>query len=373
MKKEDIEKKLRKWSKNSNMSYEEILSIFSENLNTFKEIFPGLDNEILLKKALLKTKTNIKTKLLGFPGMTEEYVFFCIGMSDITDPLVNLRNQQLEKYREYLKEGFEEKAIKERIVKKVGESIIPLYPKTRRDGQPSKMAGQPIPQPPESLSQLIIGIGRSVNDNELHGVILNLRGQATNEKIELYKSYKVSAVNVPKDSKVLNLSTKQNKPIENNSFEYEFNNAEDLKKYFSPNIVNLDSIKKWTKSGRIPDNYQQLTIVDNVICSFPSDLTVSARGNTIVNFDSNDLDLEEENPFLLRGVLRENMIKYIDFPEMTEVMAIGQPWLVQAKDEEGNDITDCIFKLLNVVPIEKTEKIKVNKITENMLKVEDIW
>ena len=361
MKKEEIQAKLKKWSEITNIEYNEILNMFSENFKALQEIYPNLDKDILIKKALLKTKTNIKTKLLGFSGLTEEYIFYCIGVSNIRDPLQPLRESVMEKFRQYLKEGLEDRAFREGIVKKVGENIIPLYPKTRRDGQPSKLAGEPIPQPPESLAQTVIGIGKSVNSNELNGMVLELRGQATSNQIQPYKSYKVSAVNFTKDSRILDIRTRQSKPVEC-EFDYDFNNGEDIRKYFGENIVQLNEIKNWVSNNQIPDKYARLTIVDNVICSFPSDLSVSARGNTIINFDSGDFDLDEK-PFLLRGVLSEELIKYIDFPEMTEVMAIGQPWLVKSKDEEGNEITDCAFRLLNVIPIEKTKKIdKVGKI-----------
>jgi hypothetical protein len=342
---------IKDWSVKINIPEDVLVKEYEMNIKEMRSYFPNQSDDAIAEKAKSKLKTD---HLRKFTSNAETFDVVVLSYDAPRDNWARIKESQIEIYK-----SAEERAEKEgnkEIVEQVlrnkvvtidpkTKEIIPLGPKFKRDGTPSKMFGKELPSTEDSLSQTVYGIATPVDKKEARGMILELRGKACSDNIPAGKILSVSAINKTKpEDKNYMLSTNQTDFIERTN-EYlqeginKFGITGLTEKFFSDYLATWEDIRGWMASKTIkpsedpiPEKYKSnLMVLKDSLCIYQN-FSADDKNRIKINICSADSDIDDVTVLCLAS---KNLDKSIDFAQNSKVLTIGRPWMPPV--EEGQE------------------------------------
>lgn len=347
---------VKEWAVELNMSEEQVQKKFDAALKEMQSMFPKQDAETLALKAKFKVKVDHKRL-----SMSSElpFVGVVLASDEPRDTFVTVRNDQLAKYQaakeEATKTGDDEilqNCLKNKYVRlekdeNGNEKVIPLWPKTKRDGTPSKVAGKDMPTSEESMSRTVYGFCTPAGKQETKGFILELKGEAY--KNDLHEGSVVSFKSLDKSEEGSSLYSLQ-------SYRTEFIPTEDahmqegltklglhgiVKKFFGDRFVTWDMINEWVakkkdnpKDEVVPDKFRNgLTVIPESLCVYQN-FSPDAKDRIKLHLTGMTDNVDDTT---IRCLIDKRFDKVIDFAVNSKVLALGRLW-IPAPQKEGQEV-----------------------------------
>ena len=359
---------LNEWSGklgvNKDIMFKEMEGFYAQ----LKEREPKTPEEMLFEKAKMMLRVKYKKKFLtndsGFKGIIISY-------ENPRDTWNQIRKRQLEVFEQYKSEGKEQVAVEKKIVRfdKTTGEVIPLCPMLKTDGMPSKKYGQDIGTPQETTKQILHGICTVDGDkeNKVHPFSMEIGGTVAKEYFDTSKVYSFRAMNRGVDnSGILKLSSNivEFEPIDDTYFKEGIEKLGMMglvKRFFSKNVVRMDSIAAWRKTGEVPKHLQELLIVDGGVC-MSMNLMPNQKGNINFVVENPDAPINENQS--IRCVANKNLKSTVDFGEGSSVLVVGRCWVPNKNDGEEKDI---VINLCGIFAYTegKIPRIEVDELSEN--------
>ena len=377
------------WAKKLNITPDVLDTQFNTAIQEMKSIFPNNTEEQIFEKAKLKIKTDYK---LRFLSNAVTFAGIIIGNETPRDPMERIRNHQIELYEkavELTKQDGDETHVKEIIDKKivrVGENnnVIPLWPKLKSNGEPSKVAGNDMPKPEESMIKMVYAIGTPEGKEEPKGIFLELRGKAVLEKFSKGSLVSFRALNkTTEGSNAYELTTNQTEFIpSNNTFMTDgvkqFGVTGLIEKFFKDKIVSWQEINQWitekrtnTQSEPVPDKYRNLMIIPESLCVYQN-FNPDNKGRIKINIcNASSDEIDDETVLCLAD---KSLVDSIDYAQNSKIVVIGRPWL-PAPREDG-DVTlifmtsgtfaysDWKVPMVDMTPVSEKDISPVKKVVQ---------
>ncbi|MFW6246656.1 MAG: hypothetical protein ACOC22_00575 [bacterium] len=362
MSSENIDEFIKKNSEKLKISEEKLREDFEKAKQEIEKDFGNQPEDVKLEKAKMKLKIMYKNVATS---NTESFVGVIVAVDAPRDQWEYIRNQQMNVYRKALEEaqktGDETKVNmmfeKQVVGKDENGNIYPMWPKMKKDGTPSKMAGKPIPSPEESIIQSVYGIAVKENDSSPKGFVLELRNEACDKELPVGKVVTFRAFDRTKDeSELFDLVSSKTDFLEKES---EFFNeglnklglAGMVERYFANYIVNWDTINAWVKKRLAnPDENpieepNKLQVIPNSLCVYQN-FAPNEKGNIKMNICSISDDISDDDTTAL-CIANENFSKYIDFGPESKIIVMGRLWIPVPKEDQ-NDV-DPVVKMSGAI------------------------
>jgi len=383
---------LEEWSTKLNVPVEKLKQEFELAKGEMQSHFPNQAPEALFEKAKFKLKVQYKR---AFMSNAIPLVGIVIASDAPRDMWGNIRAKQMARYEkakdEALKTGdesilqaeFDNKVVRLAEVEKDGqmvEVIIPLCPRNKSNGEPSKVAGNDIPETEDSQTQLVYGICTPVGKTEARGFILELRGQACNQelhegKIVNFKALK-RAFETDKPKEPYNLYTNATEFIPTDDAYIK----EGLEKlggingmithFFSNNIATWADVNAWFKAKKedpkcepIPEKFSNnIMILPDSLCQYQN-FQADAKNRIKLNICGMGDDVEDVTILCLAD---KKLDASIDFAQDSKVIALGRPFLPPPK-EDGSMVFMLMTSGMFAYPDWKIPRVDVEKLSEKEL------
>jgi hypothetical protein len=381
---------LKEWAIKLNVKEEVLTQNFNDAQKEMKSFFPNQSEEIIFEKAKMKIKSDYKRKFLT---SAVPFIGIVLGATAVSDNMEGTRNKQFEIYLKAKEES--EKTGDATILQRVFDNkiveldeetgkIIPLWPKNKTDGTPSKVAGKPIPTSEESQSQLVFGIAAINESDDIKPFKLTLKGSGCNPEFNIGKVVSFKALNkTEKGETTFTLQTNKTDFIE--ATHEKLQAVVDkigvtglINGFFKDYLVSWNDIKQWIeekkenpKSNPIPKRFSGFDGIMMIPAMCVYQNFVPDNNNRIkMTITSTDLDdLDDANILCL---LDKNLDKNIDFAIDSKIIAIGKPWLPEAR-EDGQIRMMLLTSAMYAFPDWKMPRIKnVKEITPENLSSEAI-
>ena len=338
------------WAKKLNTTEDELKKKFELAKEEMKSYFPNQSEETIFEKAKMKLKVDYKKRFLS---SATSFVGIVISSDKSRDPFAKIKQNQLDRYLKAKEQADQtgdqsliQKEIDAKVVKidvKTGE-VIPLWPKLKKDGTKSKMAGKEFETEERSQVQTVYGIAAKEGTEDAKGFVLELKGLSCNQELHEGKIVNFRAMNKtqPTDS-LLQLTTYATEfvPTESKYFE------EGLEKigltgmittFFKDNIATWEDVKNWVmektdnpEKETVPEKFSKgiMVLVDS-LCVYQN-FTPDQKNRIKINICSTDDDADDITVLCLAD---EKLEKSIDFAHNSKVVAIGRPWLPKPREED---------------------------------------
>lgn len=386
------EKFLEEWSTKLNVPIEKLKQDFEIAKGEMQSHFPNQTPEALFEKAKFKLKVQYKR---AFMSNAVPFVGIVVASDAPRDMWGNIREKQMARYEkakeESLKTGdttilqaeFDNKVVRKAEREKDGkmvEVIIPLCPRNKSNGEPSKVAGNDIPSPLDSSTQLVYGVGTPIGKNAARGFLLELRADACNQDFKKGNivNFKALSRKFETDSKTepYNLYTNATEFIETDDAYLK----EGLKElggingmilhFFSDNIASWADINAWyaakkadPESEPIPEKYtKNLMVIPDSLCQYQN-FSPDAKGRIKINICGMSDDVEDTTILCLAD---KKLDSSIDFAQDSKVLALGRPFLPKPK-EDGSMIFMLMTSGVFAYPDWKIPRVDVEKLSEKEL------
>jgi len=262
----------------------------------------GVSDEATLNELAINTIIARLRKLIVFGGGVELEVLF-FGYSRVFDRYANMREKALEAYSRDPNE-----AVMARVVDAEGNPIFP-------PGHPRE--GEVIPSPPESLSRIFFGLAKRKIDKghtDVKPFFLTVRGQKANEKVELFKPYKITArmLSTTPNSPFLNLTAGDNFTI------LRLEDKEvDIRKFYKnlPNYIPLKEVFNWHEKNKDSFGVWFITEIDVEGIANPS----TTSSNYIILVD----DWKDPPEQILRVIVLRDVYKPEVYGKGSRLILVG--------------------------------------------------
>lgn len=341
---------LKGWALKLNVTEEKLAEKFELAKKEMKSIFPDQTEETIFEKAKMQIKVDYKRQFLS---SAVSFVGIVIGSETPRDPLKIIRKNQLDRYSKAKEQadvtGDQNIVQKEidnnviRINEKDGK-VIPLWPKFKNNGKPSKVAGNDMPPESESTIQTVYGVGTKLGEDKARGFILELKGDACGQPLKEGKIVSFRALNKTQPSDVTyKLSTNRTEFIETeNEYLQEGLNKIGLPgmitSFFKNNVITWEDIKGWVSDKTenlnkdvIPEKFTKgFVILVDSLCVYQN-FIVDKKERIKINICSTD---DEADDITVLCLANKNLEGSIDFATNSKVITIGRPWLPKPREED---------------------------------------
>ena len=343
---------LKEWSVKLGTTEKELDQKFEAAKVEMKEHFPKQSDETIFEKAKMKMKVDHKSQ---FMSNAVPFVGIIFGSEVARDLWANKRKAQVEIYNTAKEEA--DKLGDQTIVQKILDAqvvridektgdIIPLCPKLKKDGQPSKMAGKDIQSPEECFVQKVYGIGTPHGKRKAKGFVLELKGKACNKDMSEGHIVNFKALNNTQEGDKFYILTSNNTDFLQTEDEYLTSGIKKLggvakmvESFFADYIVTWEEVNGWLEAKRknptkevVPEKYRMgLMILTDALCIYQN--FVPDKGRIKFNICQKSDNLDDCTVLCLAD---KSLDKSIDFAMNSSVITIGRPWLPAPK--EGKDV-----------------------------------
>jgi len=347
---------LKEWALKLNVTEEVLGKNFELAKAEMKAYFPNQSEETIFEKAKMKLKVDYKKQFLS---NAVPFIGIIIGSETARDPFGLIRKNQLDRYlkakeqadmtgdQTILQKEIDNKVVRineKRVGEKKIEEVIPLWPKFKNNGEPSKVAGNDMPPVEDSLSQTVYGIGTKAGEDKAKGFTLELKGGACGQDLHEGKVVSFRAINKtqPSDA-LLKLSTNRTEFIETESAFL----TEGLEKigltgmitsFFENNIATWADVKGWVSEkienpdkDVIPEKFTRgfMVLIDS-LCVYQN-FTPDQKHRIKISICSTD---DEADDITVLCLANEKLEESIDFVQNSKVITIGRPWLPKPREED---------------------------------------
>jgi len=276
-------------------------------------------------------------------GSGKPYKAILLASTKARDMWGRKRELQMKKYQDLKEQGKENQAYADKIVmldKKSGV-VIPLCPQTKADGTKSKVAGEPMPSPEDSMIQQVIGITYVEEKGKLKpvGFTGTTRGSTcVTEGFDQDAVYEfIGSGEADKKTGLLKLNV--NSDFKKVDDDYLTEGKAKLgihkmtEKLFKHLIVRQSDLSGFAAVGEIPGQMRDFVIVKEATIPFYNPKP-NNKGNIRIQFE-NKQDLDSPpgaDADSTMGMVDANKV-VIDFGQGTNAMLIGDAWIAKGDDQ----------------------------------------
>jgi hypothetical protein len=342
---------LKDWAVKLNVKENILTQNFNDALKEMKNVFPNQSEETIFEKAKMKIKSDYKRKFLT---SAIPFIGVVLGNTSVSDNMEGTRNKQLEIYIKAKEES--EKSGDATILQKVFDNnivkldestgkIIPLWPKNKKDGTLSKVAGKPMPTSEDSQSQLVFGIATIDGTDDIKPFKLTLKGKACNPDFKTGKIVSFKALNKSeKGSTFFTLDTNQTDFIETTHEKIQAGIDKVgivgvINSFFKDYLVSWDDIKSWInqkkenpESNPLPKKFSGFDGIMMIpaMCVYQN---FTADSNDRIKMVISSTTLDDLDDATILCLIDKKLDKNIDFAVDSKIIAIGKPWLPKAGED----------------------------------------
>jgi hypothetical protein len=391
---------LENWSKLTNTTPDKLKETLLEKKALMDKNFPSQPEELRRFKAIRILKSEYRRKFMTKDTTFEGVVVY---VSKTRDQYDFTRKDNLNKLKEYVKQGTPERAVMEKLVKvKEGFDVktlnldninkyieeyfnwnIPidkktlqvLYPVKKRDGEISKMMGKVIPPPDFTARQTALAVIYDENENKVKGASLSLQGKVVTEDIPVLKPVMFRGT-IYGDSEVLQINCSNTDFIpSSNEKVKQLLDAYDvpvlIEKTLTQYVVRQSKLLEWEESLEIPKEYKYLTIVKDAVMTY-NNMTPTGNNNVTIYIEEEDVALDAEK---VSSRIYYPFDKAVDlnFAEGSKVMVIGRCFIGQQSEEYEGREPNLVFMGDIIIPYKENMILAevANDISNEALQTEE--